>query len=88
MSGAANEGAFPMKGIVHPFSKALYEQDGNGNLLVTDGDQWGRFTTDGRWIEGEIRECDPQLCGWVTGPSAPNHRIAVAPSAPGADTGH
>jgi len=74
-----------MKGLIHPFTKALYEQDGEGNLLVTDGDQWGRFTTEGHWIEGALRSCDPQLCGWVTGPSAPHHRVAAAPPAPGTD---
>jgi len=67
-----------VKGIKHPFTGAHYEQDGNGNLLVTDGDKWGRFDTEGRWLEGELRECDPQLGGWVTGPQAPNHRIAEA----------
>ena len=41
-----------MRGIVHPFSGALYEQDGEGHVLVTDGDQTGTFTTAGRWISG------------------------------------
>jgi hypothetical protein len=67
-----------MKGIHHPFGGALYERDGEGNLLVTDGDRWGRFRADGSWIEGELRECDPQLGGWVLGPQAANHRIAKA----------
>ena len=57
-----------MNGIVHPFSGALYEQDGNGNIRVTDGDRSGTFTVRGRWLDGELRECDPQLCGWVGGP--------------------
>lgn len=64
-----------MLGIRHPFSKALYEQDGNGNVLVTAGERWGRFTRDGRWIEGELRDCDPHLCGWVSGPLIANHRM-------------
>ena len=41
-----------MKGIVHPFTKALYEQDGEGNIRVTDGDRSGIFTVGGRWIRG------------------------------------
>ena len=65
-----------MKGIVHPFSKALYEQDGSGNIMVTDGDRVGIFGTDGHWISGELRECDPQLCGWVGGPQFANHRVS------------
>ena len=37
-----------MLGMVHPFSKALYEQDGNGNVRVTDKDgRWGLFRADG-----------------------------------------
>ncbi len=67
-----------MRGIVHPFSGALYEQDGEGNVLVTDGDRAGTFTTSGRWISGELRECDPQLCGWVGGPQIGSHRITNA----------
>ena len=63
-----------MKGIVHPFSRALYEQDGEGHVRVTDGDRVGLFTTTGKWIEGELRECDPQLCGWVGGPQIGSHR--------------
>ena len=63
-------------GIVHPFSGALYEQDGEGNILVTDGDRTGRFTSEGQWLDGDLRECDPQICGWVAGPQALNHRMA------------
>ena len=70
-----------MNGIVHPFSKALYEQDGNGNIRVTDGDRQGLFTTTGRWLSGELRECDPQLCGWVGGPQIGNHRVTASTTA-------
>jgi hypothetical protein len=68
-----------MKGIVHPFSKALYEQDGNGNIRVTHKEREGIFGLDGHWISGELRECDPQLCGWVGGPQIANHRVATLP---------
>jgi hypothetical protein len=64
-----------MRGIIHPFSKALYEVDDDGNIRVTDGDRSGVFDTSGRWISGELRECDPQLCGWVGGPQIANHRL-------------
>ncbi|MGB5756471.1 MAG: hypothetical protein WBM50_06125 [Acidimicrobiales bacterium] len=66
-----------MNGIHHPFTKALYERDGDGNIIVTDGDLQGLFTADGRWLSGELRECDPQLCGWVAGPLLANHRAAT-----------
>lgn len=65
-----------MNGIRHPFTKALYEQDGSGNILVTHGDRQGLFSTEGRWLSGELRECDPQLCGWVGGPQYGNHRLS------------
>lgn len=65
-----------MNGIHHPFTKALYERDGTGNILVTDGDRQGLFNPEGRWLSGELRECDPQLCGWVAGPQMANHRLS------------
>ena len=64
-----------MLGIRHPCSHALYEQDGHGNVLVTDGARAGVFTGEGRWVSGELRECDPQMCNWIAGPIAPNHRM-------------
>ena len=65
-------------GVKHPFGRALYEQDGEGNVLVTRTDgSWGRFRLDGSWIEGELRECDPHMCGWVGGPMVTHHRIQV-----------
>jgi hypothetical protein len=63
-------------GLVHPFSKALYEQDGHGNVRVTLGNKFGLFTAEGVWIEGEVFEADPQFCGWVGGPKLAHHRIA------------
>ncbi|NNE75063.1 MAG: transposase [Acidimicrobiales bacterium] len=67
-----------MKGIKHPFTGALHERDGHGNVLVTQGDKQGLFRPDGSWVAGELRECDPQLCGWVAGPQVANHRVAEA----------
>lgn len=69
-----------VRGIVHPFSKALYEPDGDGNIRVTRQNLVGIFGADGRWIAGELRECDPQMCGWVAGPHVPSQRIAVDPA--------
>ena len=64
-----------MLGMVHPFSKALYEQDGNGNVRVILGSQTGLFRGDGSWIEGEMFEADPQMCGWIAGPKVVHHRL-------------
>jgi hypothetical protein len=64
-----------MLGVIHPFSKALYERDGDGNVIVTTEGSWGRFRPDGSWIEGELWEADPQLCNWVAGPKVRHHRL-------------
>ena len=74
-----------MNGIRHPFTRALYENDGEGGIIVTDGDREGRFTADGRWVSGELRTCDPQLCGGVAGPQMLNHRMSE--SAPSSSEG-
>ena len=68
-----------MLGLRHPFTNALYEQDGEGGILVTDDGRTGRFRKDGSWIEGELREADPQMCNWVAGPLVANHRLGAAP---------
>ena len=68
-------------GLHHPFSGALYERqhDGEiGDIVVTDGDRRGVFTSEGEWISGELRECDPQMCNWIAGPQVANHRVAEA----------
>jgi hypothetical protein len=65
-----------MRGLVHPFSKALYELDENGNVHVSKDGISGTFSIDGRHLAGELRECDPQMCGWVAGPQVANHRFA------------
>ncbi len=68
-----------VRGVVHPFTKALYEPDDDGNIRVTQASLAGVFSRDGRWISGELRECDPQLCGWVAGPHMPSQRIRTDP---------
>jgi hypothetical protein len=53
-----------MRQIRHPLSGALYELDGDAILVSTETGT-GRFTTDGRWMAGEIRSADPELCRWI-----------------------
>ena len=65
-------------GIKHPFTGALYERHGDGQIKVSAGDREGVFTHEGEWISGDLRECDPQLCGWVAGPQFTNHRMSEA----------
>jgi hypothetical protein len=54
--------------IRHALSGAVYEwaEDDIGPVLVTDkhGRQ-GRFDRNGRWVLGELRAADPELCRWI-----------------------
>ena len=51
----------------HALTKAEYCAEGPNSVRVVDGDKWGRFDRYGGWLEGEIFQCDPQLCIWLTG---------------------
>lgn len=57
-----------MRKIRHALSGAVYEwaDDDLGPVLVTDerGNQ-GRFDRNGRWMLGELRRADPELCRWI-----------------------
>jgi len=66
-----------MNGLIHPTSGDLYEQDGHGNVRVVHDGVSGLFRSDGSWIEGEVYEADPQLCGWIAGPKVLHHRLQV-----------
>jgi hypothetical protein len=70
----------------HPFTHALYVRQPDGNVLVTDGAKQGLFRPDGRWISGDLREADPQLCVWVSArvavASLSDSRMAMAQRAP------
>jgi hypothetical protein len=61
--------------ITHPFTRLTYDLV-DGAIEVSDGDgRTGRFRFDGSWIDGEIYEADPQLCNWIGGRRAVNHRL-------------
>ena len=63
-------------GLRHPFTDDLYEQDGEGGVLVTTTDgRTGRFRADGSRLDGDVYDVDPQLCGWIAG-ARPTHRLA------------
>jgi hypothetical protein len=51
----------------HALTKAEYTAEGANSVRVVDGEKWGRFDRYGAWLEGEIMQCDPQLCIWLTG---------------------
>ena len=64
--------------IKHPFGGALYELQADGTVLITDGDKQGLFKRDGRWISGELREADPQMCVWITNQPPPPEELDSA----------
>lgn len=66
-----------MLGLRHPFTQALYERDDDLVRVTTTDGLTGRFRADGRWVSGELREADPQLCGWIAGPKLGSIRIRV-----------
>jgi hypothetical protein len=51
----------------HALTGAEYEAEAPDRVRVVDGDQWGRFDRYGNWLEGEIIQCDSQMCIWLTG---------------------
>jgi len=61
-----------MRPLRHPLSGAVYELDVDGNVEVTKDGRRGVFDAEGRWLSGEIRGVDPELCRWVgLGPRVP-----------------
>ena len=62
-----------MRQIRHPLSDAIYELDDGDVILVSKDGATGRFTPDGRWLGGDIRSADPELCRWI-GSGAPWRR--------------
>ena len=68
-----------MYGVMHPFSKAIYEVDESGAVLITlkDG-RVGRYRRDGSWLDGAVFDVDPQMCNWVGGVRA-QHRLQSEP---------
>ena len=54
-------------GLRHPFGGALYALTDEGNVWVDNEGRNGVFRPDGSWVEGELREADPQFCGWIAG---------------------
>ena len=68
-----------MYGVMHPFSKAVYEIDESGAVVITMNDgRIGRYRRDGSWLGGEVFDVDPQLCNWVGGARA-QHRLQSDP---------
>ena len=66
----------------HPFTRAIYEACDDGLVRVdAGGGRTGFFRADGSWHSGVLREADPHLVGWVSGP-AHGAAGAAVPDAP------
>lgn len=65
-------------GAEHPLTRARYEAEGPNAVRVVDGEKWGLFDRTGGWIEGELRQCDPQMCIWLAGLAVVEGRRATA----------
>jgi hypothetical protein len=68
-----------MTKVRHALTKAEYSAEGPNSVRVVEGDKWGRFDRYGGWLEGEMMQCDPQLCIWLTGlliVQAPGNAVA------------
>lgn len=60
-----------MRTRMHPLSRAVYDVRVDGLIDVTADGVRGTFDAEGRWVSGDLRQCDPQLCGWLAGPQLP-----------------
>jgi hypothetical protein len=75
-----------MNGKRHPLTGATYQAQDDGNVfVVAKSGATGVFTTEGRWLEGELRSADPHLCGWVAGPRVPDPAKAGVSGSTAAD---
>jgi hypothetical protein len=50
----------------HAITRAEYTAESEDRVLVVERDAWGRFDAAGYWLEGNLRQCDPQMCRWLT----------------------
>ena len=65
--------------MTHPFDlECLYELTGDGKVRVTRGGRTGVFTGEGIYLEGEIREADPQLCNWISNEPDPETQMTTS----------
>jgi hypothetical protein len=79
----------PMTRTRHALTGADYEAEGPDMVRVVDGDRWGRFDGHGGWIDGDIIQCDTQLCIWLTGLLIVQSRApALTPAPPAGSEGN
>ena len=60
------------KKLRHPLSGHVYERGDDGLVHVTNGKGTvSKFTAAGDWVEGDVRNADPNLCDWIGGMQLP-----------------
>ena len=65
--------------LTHPFDPdSLYELMEDGNIRVSKGGEQGIFTPAGVHVSGTIRECDPQICVWVSNVPNPDTQLTTS----------
>lgn len=65
-----------MRQLWHPLSGAIYEEAGDDRVKVTDrAGVTGVFTGDGRWVSGDLRTADAEVCRWIRSGYNPSPRI-------------
>jgi hypothetical protein len=64
--------------IRHPLSGAVYELDDDGHIVVTRNGAAGVFSGNGKWLHGEIRVADPELCRWIDSGNHPSPRLKAS----------
>ncbi|MBD0859805.1 hypothetical protein IA539_01050 [Gordonia sp. zg691] len=70
-----------MNGIVHPYSKDLYERDESADRVkITRPDgSIGYYASNGQWLDGEKFDADLHLCNWIMAPRNA-HRLVANPA--------
>jgi hypothetical protein len=76
-----------MPKIRHPLSGVVYDIADDGTIVLEKDGRTGRFTTQGAYLEGDIKTADPQLCGWIGGVQLPSRHQQMAEGSLFADAG-
>ena len=51
--------------LKHALTGVIYELTEDGNVLLSKDGTSALYDPEGRYISGEIRDVDPELCRWV-----------------------
>lgn len=62
----------------HPLTGFTYEVDATGLVRVSDPEsgRFGLFDSDAVWVEGDIRDVDLQVVGWIGRTPEAKRRLA------------